>query len=476
MSSLLIRGGRVITAQADGARDVLIEGGLVTEVGERIDSSRAEDVIDATGLYVLPGGVDPHTHMEMPFGGTTTCDDFTSGTTAAAFGGTTTIVDFCIQERGQRFDAALAAWEEKITRCPPVIDVGFHLAVTDLDGGGGEDALAAVPGRGVTSFKLFMAYKDALMVDDAAMFRTMRVAAETGALVLVHAENGLVIDLLIEAALAAGNTSPAWHARTRPPETEAEATNRAIQLARMAGCRLYVVHVSCVPALAEVSRAREAAFDVVAETCTQYLFVDESALSSGDEFEGAKYVYTPPPRTAADREALWTALADGTLSVLSSDHCAFRWADQKMLGRHDFSQIPNGAPTIEHRLHMLHHHGVRAGRLSLNRMVELFATEPARQFGLYPSKGTIAAGSDADLVLFDPDRELTVAAAEHHSRVDYNVFEGMTVRGAPELVIAGGRRVVEGGQLVGEPHGRFVARAARNGSYRPTDREELYPQ
>jgi dihydropyrimidinase len=460
VTSLLVRGGRVLTADADRIADVLVEGEVVSEVGAAIDSRHADRVIDASGMYVLPGGVDPHTHMEMPFGGTTTCDDFTSGTTAAAFGGTTTIVDFCIQEPGQHFDDALVAWDEKITRCPPVIDVGFHLAVTDVDGGGGEEALAAVPARGVTSFKLFMAYKDALMVDDAAMFRVMRVAARTGSLVLVHAENGLVIDLLIREALAAGHVSPAWHGRTRPPATEAEATNRAIQLARMAGCRLYVVHVSCVPALAEVVRARARGWDVVAETCTQYLFVDSSALDAGSDFEGAKYVFTPPPRAPADRAALWTALADGTLSVLSSDHCAFRWADQKSLGRDDFSKIPNGGPTIEHRLHMLHHHGVLAGRFGLSRMVELFATEPARQFGLYPKKGTIAVGSDADLVVFDPRRELTISASEHHSRVDYNVFEGMTVRGAPHVVIARGRPIVEGGEIVGEPGGRFLQRHA----------------
>jgi dihydropyrimidinase len=456
MSRLLIRGGQVVTDDSDEIRDVLIEDGKISEVAESIDVD-ADRLIDARAKYVLPGGVDPHTHMEMPFGATTTCDDFGSGTRAAAFGGTTTIVDFCIQQHGQPFDEALACWHTKLERCPPLIDVGFHLAVTDLDGGGGEDALAATMERGVSSLKLFMAYRDTLMVDDDAMFRTMEVAARTGALVMVHAENGSVIDILVREALAAGHTDPRWHGRTRPPETEAEATNRAIQLAHLAGCSLYVVHVSCVQALAEVIRARAAGRRVTAETCTQYLFVDEDWLARPD-FDGAKYVFTPPPRTRADQEALWSALADGTLSVLSSDHCPFRWRDQKAIGRHDFSQIPNGAPTIEHRLHLLHHHGVRAGRFGLTRMVELFATGPARVFGLYPRKGTIAPGSDADIVIFDPDRESTISAASHHSRVDYNVFEGMTVTGAPELVISRGEVLVEDGEVVGAPRGEFIAR------------------
>ena len=459
MSTVLIKGGRVITNEVDEELDVMIDGDVVTQLAAGI-TAPADRVIDARGRYVLPGGVDPHTHMEMPFGGTTTCDDFASGTIAAAFGGTTTIVDFCIQPRGRRFADALATWHEKLRRTPPLVDVGFHLAVTDLAGGGGPAALAAVTTQGIASFKLFMAYPEALMVDDETLFRTMDVAADHGALVMVHAENGAVIDVLIREALAAGHTEPIWHARTRPPETEAEATNRAIQLARLAGCQLYVVHVSCVPALEAVARAKAARWEVAAETCTQYLFNDESDLDRPN-FEGAKYVYTPPPRQRDDREALWRALADGTLSVLSSDHCAFRWRDQKSIGRGDFSKIPNGGPTIEHRLHLLHHHGVRSGRLHLPRMVELFSTEPARRFSLYPRKGTIAPGSDADIVVFDPERELTISADTHHSRVDYNVFEGMTVIGAPELVLARGQVVIEGDRLVGRPRGEFIARPVR---------------
>jgi dihydropyrimidinase len=457
--STLVKGGRVVTAEDDRLADVLIEGDVVAEVAEHVDAD-ADRMIDATGMYVLPGGVDPHTHVEMPFGATTTCDDFTSGTVAAVFGGTTTIVDFCIQQRGQSFADALATWHEKLTRCPPLVDVGFHLALTDFEGGGGADALRELPSHGVSSIKLFMAYKDALMVDDRTLFCTMQVAAQTGALVMVHAENGDVIDVLIAEALAAGNTDPIWHGRTRPPDTEAEATQRAIHIARIAGCRLYVVHVSCVPALDAVARARATGWDVWGETCTHYLFVDETALAKPN-FEGAKYVYTPPPRRQEDRDALWDGLADATLSVVSSDHCAFRWRDQKAIGRDDFSKIPNGAPTIEHRLHMLHHHGVRGGRFTMNRLVELFSTQPARLFGLYPRKGTIAVGSDADLVVFDPEREVTIAAADHHSRVDYNLFEGSTVRGAPVLVMARGQVVVDGDELVGSPRGEFLSRAGR---------------
>ena len=461
MNTVLIKGGRVITAEDDREADVLIRDGAIAQVAAGIKAD-VDRVIDASGRYVLPGGVDPHTHMEMPFGATTTCDDFTSGTVAAAFGGTTTIVDFCIQEHGQPFGDALATWHEKIRRCPPLIDVGFHLAVTDLAGGGGAQGLEAVAAQGVSSLKLFMAYKDALMVDDETMFRTMQVAARTDALVMVHAENGGAIEVLIADALAAGHTDPVWHGRTRPPETEAEATNRAIQLARIAGCRLYVVHVSCVPALDAVAQARANGDQVWGETCTQYLFVDATALATPD-FEGAKYVFTPPPRTKHDQDALWTALADDRLSVVSSDHCAFRWHDQKAIGRDDFSKIPNGAPSIEHRLQMLHHHGVRTGKLSLSRLIALFSTEPARLFGLYPKKGAIAVGSDADLIVFDPEREVTIRAAEHHSRVDYNLFEGATVVGAPEVVLSRGQVIIEDGQLVtGDAHGEFLRRPVRS--------------
>jgi dihydropyrimidinase len=456
--SVLIKGGRVVTAADDYIGDVYVDNGVVELIGRSLDVE-ADRVIDATGKYVLPGAIDPHTHMEMPFGGTVSCDDFTSGTVSAAFGGTTTHIDFCLQAVGQSFGDALATWHEKIERAKPVVDVGFHIAVTDLHNGGSVEELATLPDQGVTSYKLFMAYKGALMVDDETLFETMRVAARTGALVLVHAENGDAIDVLVREALAAGKTEPKYHAQTRPPATEGEATNRAIQLAHLAGAPLYVVHVSCKEAIDPIALAREQGWAIWGETCTQYLFIDETFLDRPN-FEGGKYVYTPPPRPKENQEHLWAALRNDVLSVVSTDHCPFNWETQKSLGRDDFSKIPNGGPGIENRLHMLHHFGVREGRISLNRLVELTATNPAKMFGLYPRKGTIAVGCDADIVVFDPNKKLTISAATHHSRIDYNLYEGTEVVGAPEVVLVRGTIVVEGDELKVEPgHGRFVKRA-----------------
>jgi len=456
--SVLIKGGRIITAADDYVGDIFVEDGKVSLIGTSLDV-RADKVIDAGGKYVIPGAIDPHTHMEMPFGGTVSCDDFTSGTTSAAFGGTTTIVDFCLQQPGQSLPDALATWHEKIERAKPVVDVGFHLAVTDLEEGGTLEDLAEAPGEGVTSYKLFMAYKGAIMVDDETLFKTMQVAAETGALVMVHAENGDAIDVLVKEALAEGKTKPKWHAATRPPITEGEATNRAIQLARVAGAPLYVVHVSCDEAIEPIARARTNDWHAWGETCTQYLFIDETALDQSD-FEGAKYVYTPPPRPKKNQELLWHALATDVLSVVSTDHCPFNWDGQKTLGKDDFSKIPNGGPGVENRLHMLHHFGVREGRISMRRFVELVSTNPARFFGMYPRKGTIAVGSDADIVVFDPDMRHKISVETHHSNIDYNLYEGTEVIGAPEVVLVRGQVVVENDELVGEPGaGLFVKRA-----------------
>jgi dihydropyrimidinase len=304
-----------------------------------------------------------------------------------------------------------------------------------------------------------MAYKGALMVDDETLFRTMQVAAETGALVMVHAENGDAIDVLVKEALAAGHTEPHYHALTRPPETEGEATNRAIQLSRVAGSPLYVVHVSCAEAVEPIAIAREKGWNIHGETCTQYFFVDYTFLERPD-FEGAKFVYTPPPRDKANQDVLWNAVRTDILSVVSTDHCAFLWDGQKTMGRDDFSKIPNGGPGLENRLQMIHEFGVRAGRISLNRMVELLCTNPAKLFGLYPRKGTIAVGSDADIVVFDPEKKVTISAATHHSKSDYNLFEGTQVTGSPEVVLLRGQVLVENDELVASPGiGQFVARA-----------------
>jgi len=470
--SVLIKGGRIVTAADDYVGDVFVENGSVSLIGESLDVS-AEKVIDATGKYVIPGAIDPHTHLEMFFGGTTTCDDFTSGTVSAAFGGTTCLIDFCMQAPGTSFGQALEGHFEKIDRCKPVIDVGFHIGVTDLHDGGSLEELATLPDKGVTSYKLFMAYKGAVMVDDDTLFRTMRTANETGALVMVHAENGDAIDVIVKEAVAAGHAEPIWHARTRPPETEGEATNRAIQLARVAGAPLYVVHVSCKESIEPIAIAREKGWNVRGETCTQYLFIDESFLEKPN-FEGAKYIYTPPPRPKENQELLWKALQADVLSAVSTDHCPFKWPEQKGINGQEFQKVPNGGPGIENRLHMLHEFGVRTGRISLNRFVELVSTNVAKQFGLYPRKGTIAPGSDADIVVWDPEKKLTLSASTHHSNVDYNLFEGTEVTGAPETVLVRGQVIVENDELVAQPGaGRFVKRARHGEELLPARREAV---
>jgi dihydropyrimidinase len=455
--SVLIKGGRVVTAADDYVADVFVDGERITLIGESLDLA-ADKVIDARGKYVLPGCVDPHTHLDMPFGGTVTIDDVESGQTSAAFGGTTSHVDFCIQGKGQTFADALSDWHAKAAG-KQLIDMGYHMAVTDLTAPGALEELAGLPAQGVTSYKLFMAYKGALMVDDETLFRTMEVAAATGALVMVHAENGDAIDVLVKRALAAGQTEPKYHALTRPPETEGEATNRAIQLAHVAGCPLYVVHVSCKESVEPIALAREKGWDVWGETCTQYFFIDQTFLERPN-FEGAKYVYTPPPRDKDNQQVLWDAVRADELSAISTDHCAFLWDGQKSLGKDDFSKIPNGGPGIENRLQLIHHFGVGEGHITLNRMVELLATNPAKLFGLYPRKGTLAVGSDADIVVFDPAKKVTISAATHHSKVDYNLYEGTEVVGSPEVVLLRGNVLVENDELVASPGiGKYVARA-----------------
>jgi dihydropyrimidinase len=463
--SILIKGGRVITAADDYVADVSVEDERISLIGESLDQA-ADKVIDASGKYVLPGGVDPHTHLDMPFGGTVTIDDVESGQTSAAFGGTTTHVDFIIQPQGSSFADALEEWRGKANG-KQMIDMGYHMAVTDLKEGGTLEELASLPDQGITSYKLFMAYKGALMVDDETLFKTMQVAADTGALVMVHAENGDAIDVLVKEALAAGHTEPKYHALTRPPETEGEATNRAIQLARVAGSPLYVVHVSCAESVEPIQLAREKGWDVWGETCTQYFFIDYTFLERPN-FEGGKYVYTPPPRDQANQDVLWNAVRTDTLSAISTDHCAFLWDGQKTIGKDDFSKIPNGGPGLENRLQMIHEFGVRGARISLNRMVELLSTNPAKLFGLYPRKGTVAVGSDADIVVFDPEKRVTISASTHHSKSDYNLFEGTEVTGVPEVVLLRGNVLVENDELVASPGvGQFIARAKFGKELRP---------
>src|SRR5437870_3700601 len=469
--SVLIKRGRIITAADDYVGDVYVDSERISLIGESLDV-QADKVIEAAGKYVLPGCIDPHTHLDMPFGGTVTIDDVESGQTAAAFGGTTCHVDFIIQPPGSTFADAFDDWRAKANG-KQVIDMGYHMAVTDLREGGTLEELATLPAQGITSYKLFMAYKGALMVDDETLFRTMEVAAETGALIMVHAENGDLIDVLVRQALEAGNTDPKYHALTRPPEAEGEATNRAIQLARLAGAPLYVVHVTCREAVEPIARARDKGWEVWGETCTQYFFNSLDDIAKPD-FEGAKYVYSPPVRDKSNWDVLWNAVRSDALSAISTDHCAFRWHGQKTLGRDDFSKIPNGGPGLENRLHMIHEFGARAARISLNRMVELLSTSPAKLFGLYPRKGTIAVGSDADIVVFDPERKHTITAATHHSKSDYNLFEGTEVTGSPELVLLRGNVLVEGDEVVARPGiGQFVERARFGEELRPAAEHAL---
>ncbi|MBZ5580315.1 MAG: dihydropyrimidinase [Acidobacteriia bacterium] len=420
----LIRNGTVVTARETLAADVLIEGERIREVRPGIAAQAAEKVIDATGLYVMPGGIDPHTHLDMPFGGTTSADDFETGTRAAAFGGTTTIVDFAIQARGTKMRHALDTWWKK-GEGRATIDYGLHMIVTDLGEAGLEDMDDMVR-EGVASFKLFMAYPNVLMVDDATIFKALSQTAKNGALICMHAENGSVIDVIVARALAEGKTAPIYHALTRPPRAEAEAVHRAIALAEIAGAPVYIVHLSSEDALNEVREARDRGVPAFAETCPQYLVLSIEELERPN-FEGAKYVFTPPLRPKEHLPKLWDGLKHDHLQVVSTDHCPFCFADQKVLGKDDFTKIPNGGPGIENRLQLIYHHGVNSGKLSLNRFVELTSTTPARLFGMYPKKGEIAVGSDADLVLWDPNEAYTISAKTHHMRVDYSMFEGFEV-------------------------------------------------
>ena len=456
--SILIKGGRVITAADDYVGDVFVEGERVTLIGESLDVS-ADRVIDASGKYVLPGGIDPHTHLEMPFGGTVTVDDFESGQLSAAYGGTTTHVDFAIQAKGQTFNEGIAAWHAKANG-RTYIDYGFHIIITDLEEGGTLEELGTLPEEhGVTSYKLLMAYKGVLQVDDSTLFKTMELARETGALVMIHGENGDAIDILVKRAVAEGNLSPGWHYRTRPSALEGEATNRAIQLAHIAGAPVYIVHVTCREAVEAIDRARRQGWPVFGESCPQYFLRDETDLDRPN-FEGAKYVFSPPLRDVSHQPVLWHAIKSDILSTIGTDHCSFTFAEQKRLGIDDFSKIPNGGPGLEDRLVLMHHFGVSQGRISPNRFVELCSTNSAKLFGLYPKKGTIAVGSDADIVIFDLAKPKTISAATHHSACDYNLYEGTEVTGDVETVILRGNILIEEGELRASPGiGRFVQRA-----------------
>ena len=462
---LLIRGGTVVNANSTMQADVLIEGEAIAQVGQGIDGS-GHAIVEASGLLVMPGGIDVHTHLDMPFGGTTSADDYLTGTRAAAVGGTTTVIDFALQSRGHTLAEALEIWRGK-AKGKACVDYSLHMAITDLSPGGQQnetlDEMDAMVHAGITSFKLFMAYPNVLMIDDGLMFQVMQRAAKLNALICIHAENGSAIDVVVAQALAEGKTAPHYHALTRSTQAEAEATHRAIALAEMAGAAVYIVHLSNTDALRELKAAQARGLRALAETCTQYLVLSLEEQMPGKSFEEAKYVFTPPLRSKTNHAPLWQALADGSLSVVSTDHCPFRFADQKSLGKDDFTKIPNGGPGIENRMQLLWHHGVNAGLLTPERFVELTATAPARIFGM-AKKGVVAPGYDADLLLWDPEAEYTISAATQAMNTDYSMFEGWTVKGNAAKVYSRGTLVVDDGRFVGTPgHGRFLRRAANAG-------------
>ncbi len=454
----LIKNGNIITATDSYVADVLIDGEQIAMICRDLTIA-ADRVIDASGKYVLPGGIDVHTHLSDVLSGFTIADDFESGTIAAAFGGTTSIVNYISPIAGKSLIQTLEAWHEKASG-RATIDYGFHLFVNDLN----SERMAEIGdmvSEGVTSFKVFLAYPGSMMVDDRVLFSLLQQANRLNALVMVHAENGWVVDLLSKQALAKGQSGPGFHGKTRPTKAEAEAAHRAIALAEIAESPVYLVHMSCGDALKHVVEARDRGLPVFAETCPQYLFLDRSVYDL-PAAEAAKYVFSPPARDPMDQQALWQGLAFNHLQVVASDHAPFS-KEQKLVNLHDFTQIPNGGAGIEDRTTLTHSGGVLGGKFSLNRWVDVTSTAAAKIFGMYPRKGAVAVGSDADLVIFDPEKEAVISAATHHMRVDYSLYEGTRVKGAPTIVLSRGKVIVENEKFLGAPaNGRFIKRAGFN--------------
>jgi len=461
--SVLIKNGRVITAVDDYLADIFIKNETVTLIGDKLEIE-ADEVIDASGKYLFPGGLDPHTHLDMPFGGTTSADDFETGTRAAAHGGTTTLIDFAIQSKGHSTLEALDTWHAKADG-KTAIDYGFHMIVTDLEDNRVHE-MKMLANAGVTSYKLFMAYPGVLYVDDGTIYRAMRKAGEDGTVVCMHAENGIVIDEIVKQALAEGKTEPKYHAITRPTRMEAEGVHRAISIAEVAQVPIYIVHLSSSDALEQVMLARNRGVHAFAETCPQYLFLDDSYYDQ-EGFEGAKYVMTPALREKWNQDELWKGLKFGDLQSIATDHCPFCFKDQKILGIDDFSKIPNGSPGVENRMSLVFNGGVNSGRISLNKFVELTSTAAAKTFGLFPKKGTIAVGSDADIVIFDPNRTETISVnntCTHHMNVDYNTYEGFEVTGFTETVLSRGKIIIDNCEYVGKKgDGHFLKRGLYGG-------------
>ena len=452
----VIRNGMIVTATDTYLSDVGISNGKISVIGLDLPVESAGKVIEARGMMVMPGGIDVHTHLDMPFGGTMSADDFESGTIAAAYGGTTTLIDFAIQYKGQTLRHAFDTWMKKADG-KAVIDYAFHCIITDI-AGAQLDEMKAFVREGVPTFKLFMAYPGVFMLDDASIFKAMGAAANSGGMICMHAENGGAIDVIVQRALAEGKRAPKYHALTRPVTLEAEATSRAIALAEIAGTPVYIVHLSCNEALEKVREARDRGLRVYAETCPQYLYLSLENMDAPG-FEGAKYVFTPPLREKWHQEKLWQGLAQDDLQVVSTDHCPFCMKEQKELGKDDFTKIPNGGPGIEHRLSLVYNGGVHGGKFSPNRFVQLVSTAPAKLFGLYPRKGTVAVGSDADLIVFDPNEEQIISVKTHHMRVDYSMFEGTRVKGVTKTVLSRGRTIIDNGRFTGKAGaGEFLRR------------------
>ncbi len=460
--SLLIRDAHIVTAVDDYYADIFIENETITLIGKDLPVT-ADRIIEAEQRLVIPGCVDPHIHFDLPFGkeGIVSSDDFQSGTIAAAHGGVTTIIDFATQQPGRSTLEALEIWHEKASgKC--AVDYGFHMIITDMDEQRLSEIRYLMHDEGVTSFKMFTAYPGVLYVDDGTLYRVMKEVGELGGMIAMHAENGIVIDEIVKEARSQGKKAPRWHAITRPTRMEAEAVHRCISIAEVAGAPIYIVHMSCADALEELCRARDRGVAAYGETCPQYLFLDESYYRQ-EGFEGAKYVMTPALREKWNQEELWRGLRMGDLQTIGTDHCPFFFETQKTIGREDFTRIPNGAPGVENRMALLFTGGVVEERISLHKFVEITSTAAAKLFGLFPRKGTIAVGSDADLVIFDPQRTETISVENpltHHMNVDYNAYEGFEVQGVPDIVISRGSVVVENGQFVGRAgRGRYLERS-----------------
>jgi dihydropyrimidinase len=455
---ILISNGTIVTADGSYLADVLIDGETIVQMGADLakNGTAADETIDASGKYVIPGGIDVHTHMELPFGGTFAKDTFETGTRAAAHGGTTTIVDFAVQSRGKSLREGLDAWHAK-AEGNAVADYGFHMIMSDVN----DDTLTEMDqlvAEGVPDFKLFTAYPGVFFSDDGAIFRAMQQTKKNGGLIMMHAENGLAIDVIAADTFNAGTTDPIGHGLARHPVLEGEATNRVIRLAQAAGVPVYIVHLSAKEALEEVKRARDEGLPAFAETCPQYLFLSLDDLGNG--FNGAKFVCSPPLRPADHQPDLWTGLVKDDLQLVSTDHCPFDFEGQKELGRGDFRKVPNGLPGVEDRMDLLHDGGVVGGKISRERWVEITSTAPAKLFGMYPRKGAVAVGSDADLVVYDPNAKHTISAKTHHMDVDYSCYEGRSVQGRSDIVLSRGSVIVRNGEFTGRKGaGKFIKRS-----------------